>query len=93
MTLEELNNYFNLILEKYSNNEYETKNFKFTEPVIDDFHLEAQHYMMYEWYEDHWYDDYETIFNHILIPKDCDEDFYNTDFKDFLKFLSSIKVK
>ena len=89
MTLEE---YFNLILDKYSKNEYIIKNFKTTEPEIQDFHLEAQHYMIYEWNVDRWLEEYNDIFNHILIPNDCDYDFCSTKFEDFLKFLASIKV-
>lgn len=90
MTLEE---YFNLILDRYSKGEYTIKNLSSKEPKIDDFHLEAQHYMMYEWCDDHWDDRYKEIFSHILIPTDCDYDFYHTDFKEFLIFLASIKVK
>jgi len=90
MTLEE---YFNLILDKYSKNEYIIKNFTSIEPKISSFHLEAQHYMMSEWYEDHWIDKYDDIFSYILVPNDCDYDFYNTKFEDFLIFLASIKIK
>lgn len=89
-----LNEYFSLILNKYSNNEYNIKKIKcIDEPKVETFHIEAQHYMMYEWCNDHWDDRYSDIFDYILIPNDCDYDFYNTKFEDFLKFLANIKVK
>lgn len=90
MTLEE---YFNQVLDRYSKKEYNIKKFNKSKPELTDFHLEAQHYMMYEWCEDHWDDRYKDIFDYVLVPKDCDYDFYNTNFEDFLKFLAKIKVK
>lgn len=88
-----LKEYFNLILDKYSKGEYTIINFKSTESNIINFHLEAQHFIMYEWCDDHWDNRNEKIFPHILKPNDCDYDFCNIKFEDFLEFLSSIKVR
>ena len=90
-----LNEYFNLVLNKYSNNEYTIKKIVSGDLNIENlsFHLEAQHYMMYEWCDDHWDDRYKYIFNYILVPMNCDYDFYNIKFEDFLKFLSNIKIR
>jgi hypothetical protein len=90
MTLE---SYYNQIVTRYENNEYTVKIFKSPPPTTPTFHLEAQHFMMYEWFEDNWDDRSKEIFDYILIPNDCDYDFYSTNFEDFLKFLASIKVK
>lgn len=89
-----LNNYYSQILEKYKNKDFKVKKFnKKPLPKVRDKHLEAQHFMMYEWCEDHKDIRYKDIFDYIVRPNDLDMDFTEVAFEDFLKFLASIKVK
>jgi hypothetical protein len=81
-------------MEKYSKKEFKVKKYNQKPlPKVRDMHLEAQHFMMYEWCEDHKDDRYKELFDYIVRPNDLDIDFTKIDFEDFLKFLASIKIK
>jgi len=89
-----LTDYYNQIIEKYKNKDFKVKKFnKKPLPKVRDTHLEAQHFMMFEWCEDHKDPRYKDIFDYIVIPNELDYDFTEVEFEDFLKFLASIKVK
>jgi hypothetical protein len=89
-----LQEYYNQIIEKYKSKEY--KIFRFNDkplPEVREPHLESQHFMMFEWCEDHKDERYKDIFDYIIRPNDLDMDFTEIEFEEFLKFLSSIKIK
>lgn len=92
--MKELQEYYDKILEKYSSKQY--KLLKFNDNPLPDIrnqqHLEAQHFMMFEWCEDHNDHRYKEIFDYIVRPNDLDMDFTKIEFEDFLEFLASIKV-
>lgn len=86
--------YYNNIIEKYNSKSFKVKKFnKNPLPKVRDKHLEAQHFMMFEWCEDHKDNRYNDIFDYIVRPNDLDFDFTDIKFEDFLKFLAEIKVK
>jgi len=89
-----LQDYYNQIIEKYQQKEY--KMLKFNDnplPKVREPHLESQHFMMFEWCEDHNDERYKDIFDYIIRPNDLDMDFTEIEFEEFLKFLASIKIK
>jgi len=89
-----LTSYYNQIIEKYNTKDFKTRKFnKKPLPKVRDKHLEAQHFMMFEWCEDHNDLRYKDIFDYIVRPNDLDYDFTSISFEEFLKFLASIKVK
>ena len=44
-------------------------------------------------FQDHKDDRYKELFNYVAIPEDCDLDFTEIQFEEFLKFLVDIKKK
>jgi len=65
--MKQLIDYYNQIIEKYSNDEYKVVSFN-DKPIPNDWehHLEAQHFMMFEHMED-WNDDRRfNIFDYII---------------------------
>lgn len=89
----QLTTYYNQILEKYDNKEFKVIKLSSNSlPKVRNKHLEAQHFMMFEWCEDHKDDRYKNIFNYIVRPNDLDMDFTEINFEDFLKFIASIKI-
>jgi len=89
-----LTNYYYQILEKYKSKEFKVLRFNDKPlPKIREPHLEAQHFMMFEWCEDHNDERYEDIFDYIVRPNDLDMDFTEIKFEEFLKFLAEIKIK
>ena len=89
----ELKQYYNDILEKYENKEYEILLFNPPDPNDWEPHLESQHFMMFEYMEDNNDDRRFEIFDYIIRPNDLDYDFTSISFEEFLKFLSEIKIK
>jgi hypothetical protein len=88
-----LQEYYNQILEKYKKKDFKVLRFNdLPLPKVREPHLEAQHFMMFEWCEDHKDDRYKDIFDYIVRPNDLDMDFTEVEFEDFLKFLASIKI-
>jgi len=92
--MNQLQDYYNEIIEKYSNKEYTILKFSECEiPENFEPHLESQHFMMFEHMED-WNDDRRfEIFDYIIRPNELDIDFTEIEFEEFLKFLASIKIK
>lgn len=91
--MKELTDYYNQILEKYSNKEYTILKFKKDPSENFEPHLESQHFMMFEHMEDHNDHRRFEIFDYIIRPNDLDIDFTEIEFEEFLKFLASIKIK
>lgn len=90
----QLQEYYNDILEHYRAKQFKVLRFnKNPLPKVREPHLEAQHFMMFEYMED-WNDDRRfEIFDYIVRPNGLDIDFTKIDFEEFLKFLASIKIK
>jgi len=66
-----LKEYYNQIIEKYESQEYKIHRFNDVEPPeIIEPHLEAQHFMMFEYMEDHNDDRMFEIFDFIVRPND-----------------------
>jgi len=89
-----LQEYYNQILNKYKTKKYKLLRFNDKPlPTVREPHLEAQHFMMFEYMED-WKDDRRfDIFDYIVRPNNLDINFTDIKFDDFLKFLSKIKIK
>lgn len=89
-----LKEYYYQILKKYESKEY--KVFRFNDKPLSKVrepHLESQHFMMFEYLEDHNDDRRFELFDYIVRPNDLDIDFTEIKFEEFLKFLAEIKIK
>jgi hypothetical protein len=87
-----LNQYFVHVQEKIKNKDFKILRIK-NQPLTDvSIYLESINYLMWEFWDDH--NDKRThIFDYVIIPNDSDFDFTSISFKDFFKFLSSVKSK
>lgn len=97
MTLKE---YYDIILDKYRNDEYvlKTAKTKSDKPEIreKEFPLYALNYLIYEYLKDNKDNRWKLLLDFILVPngvnqKGCDVDFTKVDFEDFFYFMISIK--
>jgi hypothetical protein len=92
--MNKLKEYYNEIIKKYKSNDYKVIRFNDKPlPKVREPHLEAQHFMMFEWFEDHNDNRFDKVFDYIVRPNNLDMDFTKIEFKDFLLFLSEIKIK
>lgn len=91
--MKDLHEYYKNIIQKYEDGDYEILKIKKSPNEEFENHLEAHHFMMYEWCDDHKDDRYNDLFDYIIKPNEMDYDFKSLNFEDFLKFLSEIKIK
>lgn len=95
-----INDYYNIILQKYESGDYKLKVAK-TQDITPDikekeFPLHALNYLIYEFMKDNKDSRWKLILDFILVPngvnqKDCDIDFTKVNFEDFFEFMVSIK--
>ena len=97
MTLQE---YYNIIVDKYKNNDYKLKVAKSAKetPVINEkeFPLYAINYLIFEYLKDNKDDRWKLLLDFILVPdgvniEGCDVDFTKVDFEEFFYFMLSVK--
>lgn len=91
-------NYYQIIKQKYLNNEFQILKIQNIEPIYNEktFHLETQHYLMYEYWKDRNDSRILDTFNWILIPNDLNQgeldiDFTKWNFEIFLDGLILLK--
>lgn len=95
-----LNEYYNIIIEKYKSNDYKIRIAKMSKetPVINEqeFPLYAINYLIFEYLKDNKDDRWKLLLDFILVPngvneQECDIDFSEVDFEEFFYFMVSIK--
>ena len=95
-----LNEYYNIIIEKYKSNDYKIRIAKTSKetPVINEqeFPLYAINYLIFEYLKDNKDNRWKLLLDFILVPngvdeEGCDIDFSNIDFEEFFYFMVSIK--
>jgi hypothetical protein len=95
-----LNEYYEIILEKYKSGDYKIKGSKKLEPKPEinekEFPLYALNYMIYEYLKDNKDNRWKLLLDFILIPRGVnkgkfDIDFKNLDFEEFFYFMVSVK--
>lgn len=97
--IESLRDYYNIILDKYRNNEYKLRVAKGQEsPIINDkeYSLYAINYLIFEYLKDNKDNRWKLLLDFILVPdgvnkKGCDIDFVKVSFEDFFYFMVSVK--
>ena len=94
----ELKEYYDIIINKYSNGEYIIKTLIGDEPIIDEkyFSTYAHDYLIYEWMVDHNDDRWVNMINFVVIPngvnqEGCDVNFNQINFEKFYEFLITLK--
>jgi hypothetical protein len=95
-----INEYYNIILQKYELGDYKLKVAK-TKNITPDikekeFPLHALNYLIYEYLKDNKDDRWKLLLDFILVPngvnqKGCDIDFTKVDFEEFFYFMVSVK--
>ena len=95
-----LNEYYNIIIEKYKLGDYKLKVAKTSKetPLINEqeFTLYAINYLIFEYLKDNKDDRWKLLLDFILVPngvneQGCDIDFSEVDFEEFFYFMVSIK--
>lgn len=95
-----LNEYYNIIIDKYKSNDYKLKIAKTSKetPVINEqeFPLYAINYLIFEYLKDNKDNRWKLLLDFVLIPNnvnnnECDIDFTKVDFEEFFYFMVSIK--
>lgn len=95
-----LNEYYNIIIEKYKLGDYKLKVAKTSKetPLINEqeFTLYAINYLIFEYLKDNKDDRWKLLLDFILVPngvneQGCDIDFKEVDFEEFFYFMVSIK--
>ena len=95
-----LNEYYNIIIEKYKSNDYKLKIAKTCKetPVINEqeFPLYAINYLIFEYLKDNKDNRWKLLLDFVLVPNnvnnnECDIDFTKVDFEEFFYFMVSIK--
>lgn len=95
-----INEYYDIILEKYKIGDYKVKFAKTLseKPTINEkeFPLYALNYLIFEYLKDNKDDRWKLLLDFILVPKGvnkkaCDIDFTNVEFEDFFYFMLSVK--
>ena len=95
-----LNEYYDIILNKYVSGEYKLKVAKTSTetPIIKDkeFPLYVLNYMIFEYLKDNKDDRWKLLLDFVLLPNGvntigCDIDFTKVDFEEFFYFMLSVK--
>ena len=95
-----LNEYYDIIIDKYNSGEYEVKvvenHTKSPDLNEKEFPLYALNYLIYEYLKDHNDDRWRLLLDFILVPngvnqEGCDIDFTEVDFEEFFYFMLSVK--
>ena len=95
-----LNEYYDIILKKYTSGDYKLKVAKTSKetPIINDkeFPLYAINYMIFEYLKDNKDDRWKLLLDFVLVPNGvntigCDVDFTKVDFEEFFQFMLSVK--
>ena len=95
-----LNEYYDIILDKYVSGDYKLKVAKSskTAPILNDkeFPLYAINYMIFEYLKDNKDDRWKLLLDFVLVPDGvntvgCDIDFTKIEFEDFFYFMLSVK--
>lgn len=95
-----LNEYYDIILEKYNQGDYKVKVAKnqTQSPKINEkeFPLYALNYLIFEYLKDNKDDRWKLLLDFILVPngvnrEGCDIDFTRVDFEEFFYFMVSVK--
>jgi hypothetical protein len=95
-----LNEYYNIILDKYHIGDYKIKVSKNQEsyPIINERELPLHtiNYLIFEYLKDNKDKRWQVLFDFILVPngvnqEGCDFDFTKIKFEDFFEFMLSIK--
>jgi hypothetical protein len=95
-----LNEYYNIIIDKYKSNDYKLKIAKTSKetPVINEqeFSLYAINYLIFEYLKDNKDNRWKLLLDFVLVPNnvnnnECDIDFTKVDFEEFFYFMVSIK--
>lgn len=91
--------YYNIILDKYQNNDYKTRVAKNQPtPIINEkeYSLYAINYLIFEYLKDNKDDRWKLLLDFVLVPngvnkEGCDVDFTKVTFEDFFYFMVSVK--
>lgn len=95
-----LNEYYDIILNKYLSGDYKLKVAKTSKevPIINDeeFPLYAINYMIFEYLKDNKDNRWKFLLDFVLVPNGvnkvkCDVDFTKVDFEEFFYFMVSLK--
>ena len=95
-----LNEYYNIIIDKYKSNDYKLKIAKTSTqtPVVNEqeFPLYAINYLIFEYLKDNKDDRWKLLLDFVLVPngvneEDCDIDFTQVSFEEFFYFMLSVK--
>lgn len=95
-----LQEYYNIIISKYSSGLYKTRGAKHieVEPVVieKEFPLHALNYLIFEYMKDNRDSRWRLLLDFVLVPDGvdedgCDIDFTQIEFEDFFKFMLSVK--
>ena len=95
-----LNEYYNIIISKYTTGDYKVKVAKTSKesPEINEkeFPLHALNYLIFEYLKDNKDDRWKLLLDFILVPNgvnqgDCDIDFTKVGFEEFFYFMLSVK--
>jgi hypothetical protein len=95
-----LNEYYNIIIEKYKSGDFKLKVAKTSKetPVINEqeFPLYAINYLIFEYLKDNKDNRWKLLLDFVLVPngvneQECDIDFSKVDFEKFFYFMVSIK--
>jgi len=95
-----LNEYYDIIIDKYNSGEYKLKVAKKStekkEVNEKEFPLYALNYLIFEYLKDNKDDRWKLLIDFVLVPngvnqEGCDVDFTKVDFEEFFYFMLSVK--
>ena len=91
-----LKQYYDICIKDYESNHYTNVKINIDAPTEFDHHIEAQNYLMYEYWSDRGDDRIGNTFNYIIKPNDVnnqinDIDFTEWTFDEFLDGLITLK--